>query len=118
MSKVGIWVDSHILNDKRLSSTDKLMYGLIRSFANKGSCWASNKTMGDLIGLSSSVVSRSVSRLKKLEYITVRIVYKLDSKEVNKRIIKMKNKNINLSLDPYKNYKNSINENIKTEKEK
>lgn len=113
MSKLGIWVDSQILNDKKLSSTDKLVYGLIRSFANKGSCWASNKTMGDLVGLSGSVISRSVSKLRKLEYITLRLVYKPDSKEVKRRIIRMNKANANISLDPLDDYKSGFNNHLK-----
>lgn len=74
--------------DKELKANAKLLYGEITSLCNeKGICWASNKYFAELYGVSKETISRWISQLAEKKYIFIKIFYKKDSKEVDKRII-------------------------------
>jgi len=57
--------------DKNLSPSDKVVYGAIYFFSKmRGeACFASNKTIGELIKITSKTVSRSLNNLEEHEYI-------------------------------------------------
>lgn len=57
-------IPTEVMLSKTLSSTAKIVYGLISSLTNeKGYCWASNKYIGDLLNLSESQISRVIGEL-------------------------------------------------------
>lgn len=88
MVKNGVWINNELLQDEKLTSTDKLVYGVIRSFAKRnGSCYASNNTIAKLLNMSKAQIKKSISKLRKLNYVKSRLVYKIDSKEVNRRYL-------------------------------
>ncbi|MFY7938758.1 MAG: helix-turn-helix domain-containing protein [Flavobacterium sp.] len=90
---------------KDISSTQKLLLGLISSLSNlKGYCFASNDYLAELLGISKIRVSQSISDLEKKGYLG-RIIYRNDKKEIEQRIL-------TLILD--KNLDIPINENIDT----
>lgn len=61
-----------VLSDKNLSSTDKLLIGLIISLAlNKGYCFASNKYLANFLNISTRTISDCLSKLKTQKYIFV-----------------------------------------------
>lgn len=64
-------ISHQIIIEKRLSAADKFVYGAICYFNNMktGSCFASNKTLGDLICMSEKAVSNSLLALEKTGYI-------------------------------------------------
>jgi len=63
-------IPTEIMLSKELSSTSKVLYGLISSLTNeKGYCWASNKYLGDLIDLSERQVSTNISQLVDSGYL-------------------------------------------------
>lgn len=62
-----------VLNDKDLSSTDKLLLGLVVSLTlNKGYCFASNKYLSNVLNVSTRTISTCLSELKTQEYIIVK----------------------------------------------
>jgi hypothetical protein len=63
-------IPDYIKKDKRLSSTDKLLYGEIFSLAQKkGYCFAANFHFELLYNLGKSQVSKTIQKLKSLDYI-------------------------------------------------
>lgn len=76
-------------NDK-LSPNAKLLYGEITALASKkGVCWAQNKYFADLYKVDIKTASRWVKQLLDQKFITVKMIYKKDSKCVEQRQIKL-----------------------------
>ena len=72
---------------KDISSTQKLILGLISSLSNlKGYCFASNDYLAQLLDISKTTISHSISDLEAKGYIG-RIIYRNDKQEVEQRIL-------------------------------
>lgn len=84
---LGVWIPKEIYLHQDLTPTEKLLLAEISSFATNGICFASNQHFSDFLGISKSQVSRLISKLSKMNLISVELIYKLGSKEVDKRII-------------------------------
>jgi len=70
-----------------LKPNAKLLYGEITALSNKlGYCFASNNYFAELYGVSKNTVSRWISDLNKLGFITVQIE-RNSNKQITKRII-------------------------------
>ena len=70
-----------------LKPNAKLLYGEITAISNKtGYCFASNTYFAELYNVSKNTVSRWISDLKKLGFITIQIE-RNSNKEITKRII-------------------------------
>lgn len=78
--------------DKNLTDGEKLLYGEITTLTDKhGFCWATNRYFAELYNMRVETISRRISKLNKLGYITIEILYKKNTKEIDKRIIKIVN---------------------------
>jgi DNA-binding MarR family transcriptional regulator len=112
---------------KDISSTQKLLLGLISSLSNlKGYCFASNDYLAQLLDSSKATISHSISDLESKGYIG-RIIYRNDKQQVEQRILTIvldKFTDIPLSeneyplplkkdIPPSENYKDNININNK-----
>lgn len=74
--------------DNNLSANAKLLFAEITCLCNKnGVCNASNNYFSDLYNVSTVSISKWVSQLVKNGYITTKMVYKEDSKEIKNRDI-------------------------------
>ena len=83
-------IPANVRYDTKLTADEKLLYGEITCLANKtGECWASNQYFADLYGVSKQTISNTISLLIKYGYITSELIYKEDTKEVEKRILKI-----------------------------
>lgn len=84
----GIWIPKEIWEDDRLGWTEKLLLVEIDSLDNKDGCWATNEYFAKFFKLSKDRVSKLITELRKKGYITVELIYKPESKQIEKRIIK------------------------------
>lgn len=81
-------IPANVRYDNELTANSKLLYGEITSLCNnEGICWAGNEYFAKLYNVSKETISRWVSQLNKKKYINVKMFYKKDSKEIDKRII-------------------------------
>lgn len=65
-----IMVPYEILDHPDLSSTDKLLYGVLTSFSRKtGYAFPTNGKLAEILNCSISTISRSLEKLVKLRYI-------------------------------------------------
>lgn len=93
---------SSVRYDNRLKPNEKLLYSEITALSNKtGLCYATNKYFADLYEVENETISRWISHLKELNYIDIEIVYKNDTKEIDKRIIKINGIPIDKNINTY-----------------
>jgi DNA-binding Lrp family transcriptional regulator len=83
----GVWIPKEIYLNKDLTPTEKMLLAEIRSFSKNGTCFASNEHFSEFLGISKGHVSKLLTKLNKLGLITVELIYKKDSKEVDKRVV-------------------------------
>lgn len=70
-----IVIDDSIVKSNSISSTDKLVYGVIKALTNNlGYCYASNDYISKKINLSKRTISKSISNLRKANYIRVETI--------------------------------------------
>lgn len=93
---------SSIRYDNRLKPNEKLLYSEITALSNKtGLCYATNKYFADLYEVENETISRWIKHLKELQYIDVEIIYKEDTKEIDKRVIKINGIPIDKNINAY-----------------
>lgn len=99
-------IPANVRYDKNLTANAKLLYGEITALCNeKGFCWANNKYFSELYGVSTTSVSKWISSLIEKGYIVSKLIYKENSREIDKRII---------SLPPLTNLTGGIEEILHT----
>lgn len=70
-----IILDDSIVKRNKINSTDKLVYGVIKALTNnKGYCYASNDYISKKVNLSKRTISKSISNLRKANYIRVETI--------------------------------------------
>ena len=84
---LGVWIPKEIYLHKELTPTEKLLLAEITSFAKNGVCFASNEHFSSFLGISKDRVSKTDYKLRGKDLITVEIIYKEGTKEVEKRLI-------------------------------
>ena len=91
-----------------LKPNAKLLYGEITALSNKlGYCYASNNYFAELYGVSKNTVSRWLSDLTKLGFVTIEI-QRNKNKEITKRIIGI-DKNVVTPIDKIVKENNTSN---------
>ena len=69
-----IMITEIVVENRKLSSTDKLLSGIINSLAyQKGYCYASNEYLSNRLNVSRRTISKSLSKLKKEKVITIEV---------------------------------------------
>jgi uncharacterized phage protein (TIGR02220 family) len=113
-----IILPSYIRHDKNLKPSEKLIFGEILALSQKeGYCWANNSYFAEIYDVSNSTVSKWINNLISFGYIRSELIYKDDSKEIEKRKIFVNDvdliaidKKINTAID--QNLNTPIEENI------
>lgn len=83
-------IPANVRYDKELTPNAKLLYGEITALCNeKGFCWAGNAYFAELYGVSKNSISKWISSLQQRGYIEVTIIYKLGSKEIESRHLRI-----------------------------
>ena len=79
------YIPSHIMCDQNLSITQKVLWGRIQGLSTKfGYCYASNKWIGNQIGIAKGTVSNLISQLVDDGYL-VRKLIRNDAGEITER---------------------------------
>ena len=80
-----------VLRSRDLTDADKITLSLIQSWTINGrQCFMGNEYIGEFIGISSTAASKRVQKLKDKGLIDVTYILRKGTKEVEKRIITMK----------------------------
>lgn len=66
----GVFIPAEIYENQELSWTDKILWGTIKELAGDKSCQASNCFLAQCLKISETNISKSISKLKKLGFIT------------------------------------------------
>ncbi len=70
-----IVLNDSIVKSNSINSTDKLVYGVIKALTNNlGYCYASNDYISKKVNLSKRTISKSISNLRKANYIRVETI--------------------------------------------
>lgn len=72
MNSITMIFSEKILKDNSISSTEKIIYGIIGALANKkGYCYANNDYISKQLNLSKRTISKAINNLKNKNYIRV-----------------------------------------------
>jgi hypothetical protein len=83
-------IPANVRYDKSLTPNAKLLYGEITALCSKeGYCWASNAYFADLYDVSMRAISGWVSQLAEKNYITIELIYREGSKEIQHRYVRL-----------------------------
>lgn len=85
----GVWIPKEIWLSTELSIQEKVILTEIDSLDNDEGCFASNKYFADFMNLSERQVKRMIKKLVEKGWIVSKLTYKKDSKEIEKRILKV-----------------------------
>lgn len=97
---IGLFIPVELLEKDDLTITDKVFLAEINALEHAGECFASNKHFQKFSHLSKSRVSNILSNLKAKGYISIKLFYKEDSKQISKRVIKLNRYKFNGLAEP------------------
>lgn len=98
----GVYLPAEVILNKKLDKTCCIIFDMIKHLDNhKLHCWANNRYFADILNLSLTTISTSISLLSKLDYIEIKIQH--SPHKGNKRII-------NISPTYKAKYKYLVNE--------
>lgn len=89
--------------DKRLKPNEKILFSEITALTQaNGICWATNDYFSKLYDVEKVTVSKWINNLKKLGYIDVKMIYRDNTKEIEKRVISVRTKPIDEIIEGYR----------------
>lgn len=83
----GVWIPKNIWLSKDLTLQEKVFIVEINSLDNDEGCFASNQYFADFFGISKRRVSDVIKSLIEKKYIISTIIYKKNSKQIDKRVL-------------------------------
>jgi len=84
---LGVWIPKDIYLNKDLSWMEKIILIEVTSFSENGKCFATNQYFAEFLGISASRVRHIIADLVRKGYLKSKIIYKKNSKQVEKRIL-------------------------------
>lgn len=98
---LGVWMPTEILLKNTLSDKEKILMSIIFNLSLKeGYCYASNRYLSGILGITIDRVSKLINKLKNKSLVKIEFEYKEGTKEIAKRKIILKDK---VLLDIVKN---------------
>ena len=96
-------IPANIRYCKELKYPERLFYGEITCLLNKeGYCFASNKYFADLYGVIPGTISRWISHLQQLGFITVEVIRDEKKQIIERKIFIKEHRNSQSELYTYK----------------
>lgn len=90
----GIWIPKELWFDQNLTLQEKIFFIEINSLDNDDGCFATNEYFANFFGISRTRVSLIIKSLIDKKYIKSTMVYKENSKEIERRVL-------NICYTPY-----------------
>lgn len=104
---------ANVRYDKNIGFAEKVLYSEITALTNKtGECWASNAYFAALYEVTPQAISKWINKLKIQGYIFISYEYKPNSKEINKRIVRLSD--VSTNIDTVSIYDSKVSTNIDT----
>ena len=94
----GIWLPKEVIKNTNLNDKEKMIYAMILSLSKNQECTVTNAYISKIFNITTIQVSRVINSLKKKGFINVNLIYKQNSKEIQKRVIIP----INIDVNTYK----------------
>lgn len=94
----GIWLPKEVIKNTNLNDKEKMIYAMILSLSKNQECTVTNAYIPKIFNITTIQVSRVINSLKKKGFIKVNLIYKQNSKEIQKRVIIP----INIDVNTYK----------------
>ena len=105
-------IQSDVLFDKNLSSTEKLLYAYITSLTNeRGYCFAKNKHFAEKFKTTDRTIQRYLVNLKEKKYIFTQTILDKNTKEVLERRIYIREMILNKIIKNNSHFDDFIKEN-------
>ena len=83
-------IPASIRYDDSLTASEKLFYGEITALTYKtGECWATNTYFANLYGVSTRSITSWIAHLERRGYIQTENFYRENTKEIEKRVLKI-----------------------------
>lgn len=89
LNRIGYYavIPATVLFNKELKPNEKLLYALITSLSNKGGfCYASNKYLGEKLGVDHKTVSRWLGDLRRYNYLIIDIIRNEQQEIIQRKI--------------------------------
>lgn len=94
----GIWLPNEVIKKTNINDKEKMIYAMILSLSKNQECTVTNAYISKIFNITTIQVSRVINALKKKGFIKVNLIYKQNSKEIQKRVIIP----INIDVNTYK----------------
>ncbi len=89
INRIGYFavIPATVLFNNELKPNEKLLYALITALSNKeGYCYASNKYLGEKLGVDHKTVSRWIANLRKYNYLVIDIIRNEQQEVIQRKI--------------------------------
>lgn len=89
----GVWIPKDILLNKELNDKEKIVLSIILILSTElNYCFVTNRYLSKILNITINRASKIISSLKEKEYITVKIIYDLETQEIKSRELRLTDK--------------------------
>lgn len=89
----GVWIPKEILLNNELNDKEKILLSIVLCLSSElGYCFAGNRYLSNILGVTINRVSKIISSLKDKDFIEVKINYDDEKKYIRSRELKLTDK--------------------------